>query len=174
MRHQLLHVLLALAFVSGGNPADGQNLPGNKKARTPADYQLRTLKELVALETAAESRHDEEDGVILRGDVRPSRVRVTYKGATRPLPRSRKDVLEKWARRFAGNPEHYTVPYETELLFIEDETKHWLAVNEKLIPQLEKELKAGAAVDLYLVRLGAVRTAGEWEWLMLVESFQKH
>ena len=132
------------------------------------------MKELVAPEkSVVEGNHEEENGMILRGRVLPSRVRVTYEGAKRPLPRSRKDVLEKWAQRFAGSPGHYTVPYQTEMLFVEDGRKHWLAVHQKVIPQLEKELKEGDKVDLHLIRLGAVRTAGEWEWLMLVESFQK-
>lgn len=175
MKNKPLHFVIALTFVLCGDPAYGQNPlgPGPKKARTADDYQPRTLKELIAPGTAADGRHDEEDGVILRGKVLPSRVRVTYTGSTRPLPLRKKDVLLKWARRFAGSPDHYTVPYETEMLVIEDGTKHWLAVKKKFVPQLGKELKKGDTVDLYVIRLGGVRTAGEWEWLILVESFQK-
>lgn len=80
----------------------------------------------------------------------------------RPLHRSRKDVLHKWARRFAGNPEHYTVLYETGMLFIEGGAEYWLAVKKKFISQFRIELKKGAAVDLYVIRLGGVRTSGVW------------
>jgi hypothetical protein len=124
-------------------------------------------------DVAAGDRRDGEKGVILHGDVLPSRVRVTYKGSTRPLPKGRKDVLQQWAQRFAGSPEHYTVPYQTEVLFTEDGTEHWLAVRKKLIPQLGKELKVGEAVDLFVIRLGGVRARGEWEGVILVESFRK-
>lgn len=175
MKDKLLHFVLALAFVLNLNPAYGQSPlgPGPKKVRTLDDYHPRTLKEVAAMETSMEGRHDGENEVVLHGNVLPSRVRVTYIGSTRSLPQGKKDVLQKWARQFAGNPDHYTVPYETEILFIEDGREHWLAVKKKFVPQLEKELKEGEAVDLYVIRLGGVRTADEWEWVILVESFQK-
>jgi hypothetical protein len=96
-------------------------------------------------------------------------VRVTYKGVTRPLPQARKDVLLRWAQLYAGAPEHYTVPYATEVLFSEDGVEHWLAVRKDLVSQLEKAMKQGEAVDLYLIRLGRVKTADKWEPLLLVE-----
>ena len=175
MKYKLLLFVLVLTFLLCGIPAYGQSPPGPgpKKARTLDDYQPRTLKEIAAMGTAVEGRQDVENDIILRGDILPSRVRVTYADSTRPLPESKKDVLHKWAQRFAGSVEHYTVPYEIEMLFVEDGTKHWLAVNKKLVPQLRKELKKGEALDLYVIRLGRVRTGSEWEWLILVENFKK-
>ena len=176
MKHQALHFVLILTLLLfSGSTTYGQSapLPGNKKPRTLDDYQPRTLKEITTLESALAGYHDKESGVILHGNILPSRVKVTYTGSTRTLPRSRKDILFKWAQRFAGNPAHYTVPYETEMLFIEDGTKHWLAVKKDFAPETGKEMKKGEEVYLYLIRLGTVRNGGEWEWLMLVENYQK-
>jgi hypothetical protein len=162
-----------MIFVLCGNSVFGQNLPGPKKARTLDDYQPRTLKEVVTIETAVKGSHEGEDGIILHGNILPSRVRVIYKGLTRPLPHSKKEVIIKWARQFAGFPEFYTKPYETEILFIEDGREYWLAVKKDLVPQLGKELKDGEAVDLYVIRLGGVRTADELEYVILTENYKK-
>jgi hypothetical protein len=168
MSYRPAQFALALTFALCGGASFGQSPPGSKKARTPDDYQPRALKEVVA-----KSRGDVETGVVLHGDLLPSRVRVTYKGSTRPLPKDRKDVLQQWTQRFAGSPEHYTVPYKTEMLFTEDGVEHWLAVRKNLIPRLAKELKRGETLDLFVIRLGAVRVGGGWEEVILVESFRK-
>ncbi|HYH85904.1 MAG TPA: hypothetical protein VEX60_10665 [Pyrinomonadaceae bacterium] len=173
MKNQLLHSALALTFALCGAAAFGQSVPGPKKARTPDDYQPRTLKEIAAPEDAAEVSHDGEKEVALRGDVSPSRVRVVYAGSTRPLPSGKKSVIKEWARRFAGSPEHYTEPYEDEALFTEDGAEHWLAVHKKLVPRLKEELKKGEALELFVIRLGGVRTGSEWEGVILVESLRK-
>lgn len=160
-------------MLSGGITAYGQSspTPGNKKPRDNDDYRPRTLKEIASTGLAAGGHHDKESGMILHGDILPSRVRVIYTGSSRPLPRSRKDVLAKWVQRFAGDPAHYTVPYETEMLFIEGGKKHWLAVSKNSAIQTGKKLKKGEAVYLYLIRLGGVRGGDGWEWLMLVENY---
>lgn len=173
MKHKLPYSVCILTLLLCCVPAYGQgaSLPGNKRPRTVDDYQPRTLKQIVSKGTATGGLHDKESGVVLHGNILPSRVKVTYAGSTRTLPQNRKDVLVKWAQRFAGDPAHYTVPYETEALFVEGRTKHWLAVRKNFASSLAKELKKGDAVFLYLIRLGGVRTAGKWEWLMLVESY---
>lgn len=163
-----------------GDLAYGQGSLGArpKKARTPDDYTPRTLKEVAAREVAAkdsdaENRRDEAEGMIVHGKILPSRVRVTYAGRARPLPQIKKDVLRRWAQRYAGAPEHYTAPYETELLFREEGVEYWLAVRKGSVAQFEKEIKKDEAADLYLIRLGLARAGDKWETLLLVESFQK-
>lgn len=174
MKSRLLQFVLILVCTLGAGPYHAQDLMGAKpkKARTPDDYKPRTLKETAA-DPDAESRRDAEDKVILHGDLLPSLVRVTYKGSARPLPQIKKEVLRRWAMRYAGAPEHYTVPYGTELLFNEAGVKYWLAVRKESIAQFKKEFKKGATLDLYLIRLGWAGTGDKWEPLLLVESFRK-
>jgi hypothetical protein len=154
--------------------------PRPKRARTPADYQPRTLKEIAARETETRSpAADDEEGsradekVIVNGDLRPSRVRATYAGRSRPLPQHKKDVLHRWAQLYAGAPTHYTVPYQNELLFKADGVKYWLAFKKDSVAQFKKEIKSWEAVDLFLIRLGGAVDGDAWEPLLLIEGFEE-
>lgn len=167
--------VLLLALVLGSTLAYGQGSLGSKpkKARTLDDYKRRTLKEMATKRSEGESHGNKEETMIVHSDILPSRVRVTYTGSKRSLPQIKKDVLFQWARLYAGYPEGYTEPYETEMLFTEKGAKYWLAVRKQSMPQFEQELKQGEAVVLYLIRVGAARVFDEWEGMLLVESFQK-
>lgn len=181
MKNKPFYLVLFLALLLAGDLASGQDSLGAKpkKARTPEDYKLRTLKEIAAVgaDLVRERGGDiEGDGkghaaTLVHGDLLPSRVRVIYKGSARPLTRNKKDVISQWARRYAGNPDHYTVPYASEVLFTEDGVDHWLVVKATFLPEFKRELKRGRAVDLYLIRLGAFKTRGKWRWVLLVETF---
>lgn len=175
MESKLTHFVLLTALLIGCGLAYGQDSLGArpKKARTPEDYKPRTLKEVAAEKAGAESRGNKEETMRVDGDILPSRARAAYTGTARPLPQIKKEVLRQWARLYAGSPEGYTEPYETELLFKEGGAEHWLAVRKKSLPQFERELKPGAAVDLYLIRVGAAKTSDEWESVLLIESWQK-
>jgi len=175
MKRKSSHFALLLTLLLGCGLTYGQDSLGAKpkKARTPDDYKSRTLKEVAAEGDGAESRGNKEETMIVHADILPSRVRATYTGSTRPLPQIKKEVLRQWARLYAGFPEGYTKPYETEMLFTEGGTEYWLAVRKELLPRFEQELKKGETVDLYLIRVGAARVSGEPELMLLIENFQK-
>lgn len=175
MKRKLARAVLLVALLLGVVAAQGQDAPGPKpkRPRTPDDYKPRTLKEVAAEGPGAESRGDKAETMTVQGDILPSRVRVRYDGATRPFPQQRREVLRQWARLYAGFPEGYTEPYETELLFVEDGAEHWLAVRKSDRPRFARELKRGEEVDLYLIRVGAAKTPGGWEPVLLIESFRK-
>jgi len=164
----LLTLLLGCVITYG----QGTLGPTPKKVRTPDDYKSRSMKEVSARDIEKLSPGD-TDKVILRGDILPSRVRLTYAARARLLPQAKKDVLSRWARLYAGAPEHYTEPYETELLFREGRTDYWVAVRKQAKAQFEREVKIRMTVDLYLIRLGWARTGTEWEPLILMESSQR-
>lgn len=127
---------------------------GEKKPRTDADYRARTLCELTTLlpETFANSP-DYKDATklwaVVHGELLPSRVKVVYDGITRPVVQTRKNVIKEWANSFAGVPEFYTVPYETEMLFTEGSKNHWLVVKTEVVPQFEQELKKGMPLSSF-------------------------
>jgi hypothetical protein len=143
-----------------------------KRPRTPADYQTRTIKELTAA-VDKESTGNKEETMTVTPHILPSRVRVTYTGSVRELPEIKKEVLRQWARLYAGFPEGYTEPYQSEMLFIEDGKEHWLAVRTTSLPQLKQQLKKRDVVDLFLIRVGTARVSKEWELMLLIESFSK-
>jgi hypothetical protein len=175
MKRRSSNFVLLLALLLGGNTAYGQGAlgPQPKKARTPDDYKLRTLREVAAKGSDAKSLGNKEETMFVYGDIFPSRVRATYKGSARPLPQIKKEVLRQWARLYAGFPEGYTKPYETEMLFTEDGAEYWLAVRKEALPHFKRELKRGEAVELYLIRVGSAKASGGWESMLLVESFRK-
>jgi hypothetical protein len=175
MKRKPSHVVLLLVLLLGGNLVYGQDSlgPKPKKPRTPDDYKPRTLKEVAAEGSGAESRGNKEETMTVYADILPSRVRAMRTGSVRPLPQIKKEVLRQWARLYAGSPEGYTEPYETEMLFVESGVEYWLAVKKKALPQLEREFKTGEAVNLYLIRVGAAKVSDEWELMLLVESFNK-
>ena len=168
MKTKLL--LVVVLFVLFGSAASYQSA---KRPRTVDDYVPRTLKELDL--SQSDSRRDKEsDGrFVVQGDILPSKVRVTYRGSARSLPRGKKDLIAVWAQRFAGMPEFYTVPYEREVLFADEGDEHWLAVKKSLLHGLAQVIRKGQAVDPYLIQLGQIRIGDKWEPVLLVEAFAK-
>jgi hypothetical protein len=149
---------------------------GEKKPRTQADYRWRTLRELTTLlpDNIARDSQSQDPAVriLVHGDLLPSRVKVLYDGTTRPLVEIRKQVITSWANQFAGAPDFYTVPYQTEMLFTENGESHWLAVRKDSLPRFE-ELKKGDVVELFLIKLGNARVDDKLEPVLLVEKFGK-
>lgn len=162
-------ILLLLGFnASHGQDASG---PGPKRPRAPDDYKPRTLKEVASRGPGAESRGDKGETMIVEADILPSRARVRYAGSARRLPPAKREVLRRWAVRFAGFPEGYTAPYETELLFAEDGAEFWLAVRrDGPLARAGRELRRGDELELFLIRVGAAKAPGGWEPVLLVES----
>jgi len=173
MKRQCFHlVVVALSLGAILTYGQGSLGPTPKKARTPDDYKPRSMKEVSAKVFEETVLTGENETVIVRGDILPSRVRLTYRGRSRLLPQAKKDVLYRWAQLYAGSPEHYTEPYETELLFREGKTDYWIAVRKQRMAQFEKEVKKRKTVDLYLIRLGWAGSGNEWESLLLMEDFK--
>jgi hypothetical protein len=174
VKHKSLLAVFSLVFVLTSPVAYGQNMLGSipKKARTAADYQPRTLQDVVRTGASRRTRCRGENTLILSGDLLPSRVRVTYIGSLQPIPKDKQQILREWAQQYAGVPEGYTHPYQTEILFQEGKRRYWVAVKQKDIPRLQKEIRSGEGLDLNLIRVGGMRDAS-WEGVLLVESFQK-
>ena len=157
------------------------NAQGPKKPRTEEDYYPRTLRQLSVLQSppfaaALKERDNKDLAVIVHGELFPSRAQVLYEGTTRPLTQGKKDVILLWSNQFAGAPEFYTTPYQTEMLFIENGEKYWLAVRTESVPKFEQELKKGEAVELFLIKMGSTRiekTDEKLEPVILVEKYLK-
>lgn len=161
MKHRTFLMVLLIGLVLSGSFAYGQIAPGPrvKKPRTVDDYKPATLKEIVV-------EGPKRDGFL------PLRVRVTYTDSARQISRASNDALVDWARCCAGNPDHYK-GYVNEMQFVENGVGYWLAVEDELIADSQKELKAGETVDLFLIRLSAPVTTGKRRSVLIVERFQR-
>ena len=171
-------LFLLLLSLTTTSVAYGQ---GEKKPRTEADYYPRTLRELSTLQPppfarALKERDNKDLAVIVHGELLPSRVKVVYEGVTRPMIQRKKDVILSWSNQFAGAPEFYTTPYQTEMLFTENGESYWLAVRTEFLHEFEQELKKGEAVELFLIKMGNFRiekTDDKLEPVILVERYLK-
>ena len=145
---------------------------GVKRPRTPEDYQAGTLKELAAKVSTPTSRGNKMETMIVDPDISPTRVKVKYAGLTRRMPEPNSEVVRQWARLYAGAPETYK-PYEVDVLFAEDGKKYWLTFTKKKLAAFWDLGEWDKPVDLFLIRMGSVKTSSGWEPVLLVENFQK-
>jgi hypothetical protein len=161
LHHQSFRIFLLALLLLNSAVIWGQNMNQGKpkRARTLEDYQTSTLKQINDLKT---------DSTLL-----PLHVKVTYTSLIRPLPPAKKDFLRTWANRYAGSVDHYTAHYKTEMQFIEDGVEHWLSVTTKALEEIQKQMKKGQAVDLYLIRIRETAPGNPSNWLLLIEKFQE-
>lgn len=144
-----------------------------KRPRTPEDYQPGTLKELAAKVSSSDSRGNKMETMVVDPDISPTRVRARYAELTMRVRESKAEVIRQWARLYAGAPETYR-PYEVEVLFNENGKKYWLIFTKKKLTTFWDSRYWSKPVDLFLIRMGAVKTtANKWEPVLLVEDFQK-
>ena len=144
--------------------------PRPKRARTAEDYQVGTLKELAAKAASAE-RHKEET-MVVDPDLSPTRVRAKYAELTARTPEPKANLIREWARRYAGAPETYT-GYEVDVAFNENGSTYWLTFTKKTLDSFWNSDKWSKPVDLFLIKLGAIKQGNDWVPVFLVESFAK-
>ena len=142
--------------------------PRPKRARVPEDYQVGTLKDLAAKTASAESQKETR---VVDPNLSPTRVRATYAGLTARTPEPKAELIRDWARRYAGAPETYT-PYQVDVAFTENGTQYWLTFTQKTLTSFWNSDKWNKPVDLFLIRMGAVKQGDNWVPVLLVESFQ--
>jgi hypothetical protein len=162
MKHKSFQLTLLVVVMLNGNLVYGQDSLGAipKKPRTPADYKPSTLKEIAE----APAKRDE---------LVPFRVRVVYTASVRSISKTNHNVLNRWAQCCAGNPDHYTRAYLQEMQFTENSQSYWLVVQERLLGDLHAELKVGEIVNLFLIRVSALKNGGKRGSVLLLERFEK-
>lgn len=146
--------------------------PRPKRARVAEDYQVGTLKELAAKATSAKSIGNKQETMVIDPDLSPTRVRAKYAELTGGTPEAKAELIRQWARRYAGAPETYA-KYEVEVAFIENGTHYWLTFRKKTLESFWKGNVWTKPVDLFLIKMGAIKQGGKWAPVLLVESFQE-
>jgi hypothetical protein len=162
-------VISLLGFTAFAQEPTG---PRPKRARVAEDYQVGTLKELAAKTTSPESIGDKQETMMIDPDLSPTRVRATYAELTARIPEAKAELIRQWARRYAGAPETYT-KYEIDVAFTEHGSQYWLTFSKKTLDTFWKADVLKKPVDLFLIRMGAIKQGDKWAPVLLVESFQE-
>lgn len=144
--------------------------PRTKRARTPEDYQVGTLKELASKATSAETPGNKEETMVVDPTLSPTRVRAKYAGLTAGTPTVKAELIRQWARLYAGAPETYK-PYEVDVAFTEDGSHYWLTFRKKTLTAFWNSAWS-KPVDLFVIKMGAVKQADKWVPVLLVENFE--
>jgi hypothetical protein len=169
MKLRILFAAVFFVFVFGLSVyAQEPTGPRPKRARTPEDYQLSTLKELAA--KAASAERSKEETMVVDPDLSPTRVKATYAGSTARTPEAKAQLIREWAQRYAGAPETYT-RYEVDVAFTENGNTYWLTFTQKTLASFWNSRRWNKPVDLFLIKLGAVKQGENWAPVLLVESF---
>ena len=145
--------------------------PRAKRARTPDDYQVGTLKDLAAKAASAETRGNKEETMVVDSNLSPTRVRANYAGLTARIPEAKAELIRQWVRLYAGAAETYK-PYEVDVAFTENGDHYWLTFRQKTLTSFWNSAWS-KPVDLFLIKMGAVRQADKWVPVLLVESFRE-
>jgi hypothetical protein len=98
------------------------------------------------------------------------RTRATYRGSSRKVSSNKSKFLAKWLKE--NKYPEAMLPRE-EFLFREGETDHWLIMQNIVAQHFVAEIKAGAAVDLYLVLMGSVKEDGNRSFVILINEFKR-
>jgi len=133
-------------------------------------FKPRTIKEVISITTKA-VRPD--DSMFLAHNQLESKVEVVFTGQSRPIDDGRKTFIKTWVGILRSDQLGYAELYEREYLYKEGSDEHWLATSKPITKYFDKELKPGDKMDLYLISIGAFRSRGEIECVLLVEEFQK-
>lgn len=142
--------------------------PRPKRARTAEDYQAGTLKDLAA--RAASAERNKEETMVIDPDLSPTRVTATYAESTARTPEPKANLIREWARRYAGAPETYT-RYDVDVAFNENGNTYWLTFTKKTLDSFWNSDKWNKPVDLFVIKLGAIKQGKDWVPVLLVESF---
>ena len=146
--------------------------PRPKRARVAEDYQVGTLKELAAKAASTESIGNKQETMVIDPDLSPTRVRVTYAELTARIPDVKAELIRQWARRYAGAPQTYT-KYEVDVAFTENGNDYWLTFSKQALDSFLKADVLNKPVDLFLIKMGAIKQGDKWTPVLLVEKFQE-
>lgn len=102
-----------------------------------------------------------------------SKAEVVFTGQSRPVIEARKTFISTWVGMLRADQKNYAELYEREYLYKEGEKEYWLPTSRPITKYFENELKPGDKMYLYLISIGAYRSKGETDCVLLVEEFQK-
>ena len=141
-------------------------------------YKARTVSEIIAANAdlkTADVVFGKKDApqMVLYADFLHSEARVKFMNKSRPISAARKELIKFWQTTF-GIDEKLAALFENEYLFKECGVDYWIPVQKQVAAFFPKELKEGDTISLYMMRGGGARVGNAWDWLFLVNEFEKY
>ena len=148
----------------------------SRRKRTATDEGVHLIDkatQLVAAKaTSAESLGNKEETMVVDPNISPTRVNAKYDGLTARIPKAKAELIRQWARRYAGAPKTYT-KYQVDVAFTENGSDYWLTFTQKTLASFLNSDTWEKPVELFLIKMGAIKLDDKWVPVLLVESFQK-
>jgi len=129
-------------------------------------FKPRTLKEVISITTKA-VRPD--DSMFLAENQLESKVAVVFTGKSRPITEARKTFIGEWFGMLRSDQKELAGLYDREYLYKEGDAEYWLPTSKPITKYFDKELKSGDKMDLYLISIGAYRSDGGIDCVLLVD-----
>lgn len=161
-------VLMILLFACALQATAQNNFPYE-------NYKTRTLSEILEISADLQKKPNEKLPVpdtIFSGDFLHSQVRVKFMSKSRPISTERKELLGSWQKSFSVDARTIAL-FTNEYLFMECGTEYWILVQGPVAAFFPKELKEGDMVSLYLTRAAGRKTKDGYDWILLVNEFDK-
>lgn len=135
-------------------------------------YRPGSIRQVVALQDSSirATPRNELPTWITPGNQFPTRAVMTYTGESRPIDRTRRQIIRLWAlsfRRDSSIPELFS----REFRFKEGQREFWLPVQDSVATYFPRELQPGRAVTVYVTWLGAYYAGGDITWAFVVNEF---
>ena len=111
--------------------------------------------------------HDPHLDVTIEAGNYKYRVRVTYLGQVREVGTPLAGFLDVWAASLGKSQVRPLLQHE--ILVREGPREYWLVIQDQLLAPLRSEVAAGGEVDLYIMRLGSMRSGP----IYVVNEFQR-
>jgi hypothetical protein len=131
-------------------------------------YVPRTLGQVIDLNRANEPAGAGD--ALLSGDSFPSRTQVRSRGQLRPLAGVRREFVVGYLTKVRGRGD-WAELFRREALVEEGGVDYWIPIQESLAPAFATEVGPGDPVEIYVIWIGALKTAASPEWLFLINGF---
>ena len=91
-----------------------------------------------------------------------------YLGSKRDINKNAKTLIKYWSKSLSIDPK-ITNLYQKEILIKHENEEYWIPIQKQLIHYLDREVKKGDNIDLYIMMIGTWKT----DWIFIANEFQK-
>jgi hypothetical protein len=137
-----------------------------------SSYTQTTLHDIVAEEQnhSFDQTEAKPDASFLEVECKVTkyRVRCSYSDLRRPISEMKGKLIELWMETLSADS-NLAPLYRQEIQVMEGLNAHWIPIQEKLLPHINRELVKDDTIELFIVLMGKV----EAEPVLIATEFEK-